>query len=191
MSFNDVIKIVEASRWWTVFVDLKKNPCTLEVVFLSGPSDYRIVWVVFASSLRNEIYLNNKLRMDQALLTILGKWNKWLRFDSIATDGDCRAQKEECTCQSTETQTNKLRTPSVCKMDTSFKITVKYKCIHLTGTILNLFSRSCQRISMIYWGGHCDFRFWSFGYFFRSVCTPKDFCFLVLVFIVVCGFFVL
>jgi len=35
---------------------------------------------------------------------------------------------------------------SVCKMDISFKITVKQKCIHLTESILNRFSRSCRRI---------------------------------------------
>ena len=31
-------------------------------------------------------------------------------------------------------------------MNISFKITVKWKCIHLSDTMLNLFSRSCRRI---------------------------------------------
>ena len=50
--------------------------------------------------------------MDQALINIRGKQNKRLSFDFIANEGDCRAE-EECACQSTKTQTNKLRTPSL------------------------------------------------------------------------------
>jgi len=38
---------------------------------------------------------------------------------------------------------------SVCKMDISFKITVKQKCIHLTESILNPFQDLVEGFSMI------------------------------------------
>jgi len=50
-------------------------------------------FVLWALSLRKELYLNYKLRMDQAFINIWRKWDKRLRFDSITTDGDCHANR--------------------------------------------------------------------------------------------------
>ena len=44
--------------------------------------------------MRNEIYVNFKLRMDQAFITIWENGIKRLRFDSRATDGVRRAESK-------------------------------------------------------------------------------------------------
>ena len=76
------------------------------------PHRIQICFVLWASSLRNKIYLIFKLRMDRGFITIWEKWIERLRFDSKATDaGEFVVLKEECDCQSTKAQTKKSRTP--------------------------------------------------------------------------------
>ena len=85
-------------------------------------------FVLWASSLRNEIYINFKLGMDRAFITMWEKGIKRLRFDSRATDGVRRTcwKKNAIVSQlKRKLKSRELQVISVRKMDISFKITVK------------------------------------------------------------------
>ena len=80
MSYNEAFNVVEASKWWAshIFVDfvlIKRHAHWRSVVIWSFFSHgHRELFCSLSFNLRNEIYLNYKLKMDQAFINIRGKW---------------------------------------------------------------------------------------------------------------------
>ena len=98
-TFYEVIKIVEASNWWTsyVFVEFTCDNNTPRHArgCKSGRALKWLFWiqncfVLWVSSLRNEMYLDYKLRMDQALINIWGKRNKQYKIRLYSTESGMR-----------------------------------------------------------------------------------------------------
>ena len=77
--------------------------------------------------------------MDQAFINIVERETND-NDSALGLRTELVVLKEECACQSTETQTNRdLQVISVRKMEITLQIAVKKKCILLTDIIMILF----------------------------------------------------